>query len=298
MTHRYEAETLDRIARHIAWLRPRVHTGQAARNRKDGTPIDPPTVEKRLRLLLHAQRHLEHGIDRSHYLEIDAYLSQWTGWSRYSYDTHLRSYYDWAVWAEELDFNPMVRLDKPDQGVKLPHPCEDHELAIAATAPAPHGIAARLAGYMGMRAGEIARSDREHVVGDRLMIVGKGGKVRYVPIAPEAEDIVFGAKGRLIGRAITEQRLERQRHVWRALGLPDTFRLHSCRHWFATQLLRTGADIREVQELMGHASLATTQLYLAVVGERLMSAVARLPKLAVLGEIEPAGTRLDRSQAA
>ena len=118
-----------------------------------------------------------------------------------------------------------------------------------------------------------------------LRITGKGGKTRLVPVIPAAraavasyaalvpfdlapaEPLFRGARGgalnpRLIARAMESARLQ--------LGLPATATPHAMRHSFATHLLSAGGDLRTIQELLGHASLSTTQAYTAVDAARIM----------------------------
>lgn len=132
----------------------------------------------------------------------------------------------------------------------------------------------------------IARRDAPVPGRDVIRITGKGGKERLVPILPvtqravarylalcpfalEPEGPLFlGAKGgplspRLIQLAIARRREE--------LTLPETATPHALRHSFATHLLSAGADLRQIQELLGHASLSTTQVYTEVDRERILA---------------------------
>jgi integrase/recombinase XerC len=121
---------------------------------------------------------------------------------------------------------------------------------------------------------------------DVMHIKGKGGKERLVPaLAIISETIAkyialcpyrlaadgplfLGARGGPLSPRIIQLAMERMR---RELGLPETATPHALRHSFATHLLSAGADLRQIQELLGHASLSTTQVYTEVDRERLLA---------------------------
>jgi integrase/recombinase XerC len=121
---------------------------------------------------------------------------------------------------------------------------------------------------------------------DTLRVAGKGGKERLVPVLPvtqaalaeyaaccpyplDPDGALFrGVKGGPLKARILQLLMERLRSK---LGLPRTATPHALRHSFATHLLSAGADLRQIQELLGHASLSTTQLYTEVDRERLIA---------------------------
>jgi integrase/recombinase XerC len=124
---------------------------------------------------------------------------------------------------------------------------------------------------------------------DQVTVLGKGGKQRMVPILPVVAQAVadyvaacplplppegplfVGARGGALSPRIIQYTVARARG---ALGLPDSATPHALRHSFATHLLARQGELRAIQELLGHASLSTTQLYTQVDAARLMSAYA------------------------
>jgi integrase/recombinase XerC len=120
-----------------------------------------------------------------------------------------------------------------------------------------------------------------------MTVTGKGNKQRMVPVLPQVQRLVadylalcpydpppdgplfLGAKGGPLSARVVQLSMARLRG---ALGLPETATPHALRHSFATHLLSRGGDLRAIQELLGHASLATTQIYTEVDAERLIEA--------------------------
>ena len=121
--------------------------------------------------------------------------------------------------------------------------------------------------------------------GDVLVVTGKGNKTRMVPVLqnvlalvqdyvamcphqlPPEGPIFVGARGGPLSPRIIQLTMERLRG---SLGLPDSATPHALRHSFATHLLSRGGDLRAIQELLGHASLSTTQIYTGIDSERLL----------------------------
>ena len=140
----------------------------------------------------------------------------------------------------------------------------------------------------GLRIGEVLNLHSNQFCNDTdnvLRITGKGNKTRLVPLLPvvrqsvdeylnlspyvveDNEPMFRGAKGGVLQPAIIQKQMRKLRS---AFGLPDSATPHALRHSFATHLLAGGGDLRSIQELLGHASLSTTQLYTAVDTSRLL----------------------------
>jgi integrase/recombinase XerC len=141
----------------------------------------------------------------------------------------------------------------------------------------------------GLRISEALGLSRADVAGSRdaITVTGKGRKQRMVPVLPQVQSLIaeyvalcpydlppdgplfVGAKGGALSPRIVQLTMARLRG---ALGLPESATPHALRHSFATHLLARGGDLRAIQELLGHASLATTQIYTEVDAERLIEA--------------------------
>ncbi|MCW9035250.1 MAG: tyrosine recombinase XerC [Rhodospirillales bacterium] len=126
--------------------------------------------------------------------------------------------------------------------------------------------------------------------GDSMVITGKGNKQRLVPLldvvvesveayihacpfkAEKGAPLFVGARGKRLSPRIVQRLMQNIRYL---LGLPDTATPHALRHSFATHLLAGGGDLRTIQELLGHATLSTTQRYTEVDSARLTDVYSR-----------------------
>ena len=206
----------------------------------------------------------------------------------------VRAFFRWLKKTHGID-NPALsavrgpRLERP-----LPHPVPEARVAALFDAlhaaredDAPDWVIARDAAVLallyggGLRISEAlsiaAGQARAVIAGEEfLRIIGKGGKERLVPVLavvralladyarlcpwPLDDDAPFfrGVKGGALSPRMIQRLMQRLRGF---LGLPETATPHALRHSFATHLLGNGADLRAIQELLGHASLSTTQIY-------------------------------------
>jgi integrase/recombinase XerC len=190
----------------------------------------------------------------------------------------------------------------PKAGRRLPRPLSPPDARAMTTTSLREGearepwILARDAAVLalcygaGLRISEalsIRRADAPVGETDAITIVGKGGKTRSAPIISPVRTAVedylslcpyalkpagplfVGAKGGPLSPRIVQLAMERMRG---ALGLPESATPHALRHSFATHLLARGGDLRTIQDLLGHASLSTTQVYTGVDSARLLAA--------------------------
>ena len=209
----------------------------------------------------------------------------------------LRCYFSWLVRQGRLDVDPARSLRAPSGGGRLPRVLSSREMETLLDGGGDtvwdlrDRAVLELLYAAGLRVSELCGLDRSDVdlAGRTVTVVGKGSKQRRVPIHDTAV-AVLGAwledgRGEVAGpaQAVFVNRAESR------LGPRDVRRIldrrasspthpHALRHTYATHLLDGGADLRVVQELLGHASLATTQVYTHVSKERLR---------AVYGETHP-----------
>ncbi len=148
-----------------------------------------------------------------------------------------------------------------------------------------YGCGLRIAEALSLTCGQAPEPEKLSA----LTVTGKGNKARMVPVLPQVAKLIadyvalcptelppdgplfIGARGGTLSPRVVQLAMARLRG---ALGLPDSATPHALRHSFATHLLARGGDLRSIQELLGHASLSTTQIYTAVDSERLLEVYA------------------------
>ena len=220
----------------------------------------------------------------------------------------IKTFYRWAVAAGRVETDPSLLLGRPKVVNRLPTVLRPNEAEVLAEAPVvegdgdplEHAVALRdraaleLLYGSGLRVGEVAglTVDRIDVRRARVLVLGKGSKERDVPISEYAADAVKdyltegrprmapeGSRHLFFNRRrkpFSERDIRSMVERYGATLLPGRrVTPHTLRHSFATHLLEGGADIRAVQELLGHASVATTQRYTHVSRRRLFDAYER-----------------------
>lgn len=211
----------------------------------------------------------------------------------------IRSWFRFLEKSEQIHHNPATLVTTPKLGLRLPRAPNEEETANILDSPPPprktsvqvdwvlardQAILELLYGS-GLRISELCQMNLTDINLHSLeaRVTGKGGKERIVPIGgpcanaltnymesrpqtlpslPSDSPLFIGIKGSKQGNRLNPrqiQRLVQKRRRW--LNLPEKVTPHSLRHAFATHLLQAGADLRSIQEMLGHSSLSSTQRY-------------------------------------
>ena len=221
----------------------------------------------------------------------------------------IRAFYRFCYAEELIESDIAALIDLPRQMQRLPDTLDAAEVEALLEATAGEDVVSlrdrarlELLYAAGLRISEALQLDRADLAaGGFVRVIGKGDKERLVPVgdlALEAVEIYLAERDRLVGEAghtadgaarareplflsRRGRRLDRMA-AWRIMraaalraGLSERVTPHTLRHSFATHLLEGGADLRVVQELLGHASITTTQLYTHITGERIRQVYAR-----------------------
>lgn len=214
--------------------------------------------------------------------------------TRRAYWLWLRSWFTWCVVDGLRDDDPTMRIPKPRAARRAKRRLLSvHVQQLLATRMrARTRTMILLAAYQGLRVHEIAKVrgvDVDPIAGT-LEVEGKGGVLEYLPLHPlvaaEAEKYGMGwwfpSDKNPTGHVRAESVTDVVGDVMRRAGVPGT--AHSLRHWYATELLEQGVDLKVIQRLLRHASLATTEIYLHTGAERDHAAIVRLPDLTAAPE--------------
>lgn len=216
-------------------------------------------------------------------------LAEWLGqprfsaWTRVTYHSHLRSYFGWLTATGRIPANPTRELRSPQPPKDKPRPLSATEArrVLEGSTGRQHTWLV-LGMFAGLRAHEIAKLRGEDVDEQALYVLGKGRQGAILP----THDLVWeealgyprqgwwfpshGATGHVTAQSISTMTTR----LFGSLGVEGS--IHRCRHSYATQLLRGGANIRVVQTLMRHSALASTARYTAVDEEERVAAIRGL----------------------
>jgi integrase/recombinase XerD len=216
----------------------------------------------------------------------------------------IKGFYRFAFGEGLIGIDVSAHLDLPRMSRLLPETLTQAEVERLLAAPAPAALLERalleLLYASGLRISEALNLDLEDISldGAFVRVIGKGDRERLVPVGEVALDAIrawlsgpremlvvlhhvelvrggplfLGQSGRRLAR---QQAWAIVKRAAAAAGLSGRVSPHTLRHSFATHLLEGGADLRIVQELLGHASISTTQLYTHVTGERIREVYAR-----------------------
>lgn len=205
--------------------------------------------------------------------DLAAWLARddWSPWTRCTFHASARSWCGWLVQAGLADRDPTEGLRAPSIPAGAPRPLSVGEVArVLSVAEGDVRTYVLLGLLAGLRAHEVAKLRGEDVTAEAIHVVGKGGRAASIPTHPDlwalaqtypASGFWFPTRSERghvaptrVSTAVTSR--------FRRAGVEGS--LHRCRHTYGTRLMRSGASLRVVQTLMRHASIATTQRYLAV----------------------------------
>lgn len=209
--------------------------------------------------------------------------------TRNTYFRAVRAFCKWAVAEGLRDVDPTAAIKSPPVPRGVPRPCRTKDLTLLlSTAVGPVRAMLILAAFEGLRAGEIAavRGDDFDLDAGTMRVVGKGGVEAVLPLHETVARLArkmpatgYWFPAPIKGGHIRSERVSQLvRMACEVSGVP-AHGAHPLRHWYATNLVRSGTDLRTTQSLMRHASLATTARYVEISDEARRAAVSRLPNL-------------------
>jgi integrase/recombinase XerD len=241
------------------------------------------TIRDRGKVLRRADAQLPQGLFQASTAELEEWLATpgWSRWTLATYHMHLRGFFRWLTAGQTpmADYDPMTEIPRPRMPARVPKPVTDAELARALDgSDATWRLVITLAAYAGLRVSEIRRLRREDVTAEWLTVrEGKGGQDAILPTHPAVWRLVRDLPaGPVVDAAVTAHLSASARRHFDGLGLPEVH-MHRIRHWFGTAVQRAQGDLRVTQELMRHASPATTAGYAKITDGQRRQAVTALP---------------------
>lgn len=249
------------------------------------------TIEVRMAAVTQLLRHAGRSLIELDVDDARAWLAELgNAHTRNTYYRGVDTFFTWAVREGMCTFNPMSAIRSPPVPRGVPRPCRtrDLERLLAVTGP-PVDAMLLLGALQGLRAGEIAAvHGRDFDLDDASMrVCGKGGVEAVLPLHRRVAGLAgrmpaggfwFPSRQRAEGHIRSERVSQLVRAACADAGVP-MHGAHPLRHWYATNLVRSGTDLRTTQSLMRHASLATTARYVEISDEARRAAVLRLPVL-------------------
>ena len=245
--------------------------------------LRPRTIEQRVEFANWRYREWRTWEVSSHV--IAAWLSHYDGWTALTYHSHLRSIYKWLMETGQVEQDPMVIVRRPPTPRPKPKPLTPREVALVLDGATGHIRAwMQLALLAGLRVHEIAKLRGEDIDDRTIYVVGKGGQAASLPTHPELWALAqeyprhgyWFPSPRRKGKPYTCDHISGQiADRFRAVGI-RTGSIHRLRATFGTDLVRGGANLRVVQTLMRHSSLATTEHYLGVEEDERVAAIRLL----------------------
>lgn len=258
-----------------------------------GAGRSPATIATRRAHLANAARGLRVGPGRVDEDRLLAWMGrqQWSIETRRGYRNSLRSFFAWAHRAGHTAIDPAATLPAVRVARPSPRPAPDDAWAAAlAAADTRVRLMLRLAAEAGLRRAEVAQvstADLTVTAGRaQLRVHGKGGKLRIVPISDDLAVLIaagaaghtpelaaFGRDGWLFPGDDNGHLSPRWVGRLCAEAMPEGWTMHSLRHRFATRAYRGSRNLRAVQTLLGHSSVATTERYTAVDDDEIRAAM-------------------------
>lgn len=254
----------------------------------------PRTIEEYVGALRRLDRDLPSGLAGANEPELKAgiFTERRGAAARLLYRAAVTGFFAWATCPPDdpdepwLDFDPSARLPRPPRPRRRPKPLASDQLALALSrAKEPYRTWYLFAAYAGLRCCEISRLRREHVTEEEVWVrQGKGGRERHVPTHPALWRAVAGLPAGPVavdrdGTTVLSAAKVSHRGNWHLRPLVPGGSMHRLRHWFGTEAYRQSRDPFAVRDLMGHADVATTQVYVEIVDGQRRSAVTALPDL-------------------